>query len=385
MKIRDKATRAIAPVKPAGVSTEAEPHFLFNAKRTNAGRQLPPYYLVYFLLVDLLGFENLGQFEKISWSVPIDFKGRAFLIEHRKFGLGIFAQDLTQDEEAAHEIAIRIQKAVKAAQPFFNWLADNAIASSALNVVNNSSELYERYCYLRDAFQAKEEEKTRRIDEQVVKEGASPGGGTWKHISFPATRLRDESNWLALSAVEAFFSWTEHVFIHLAVLIGHVGKASDVATLAEADWSVKFKCALGVADSKTKVHYDRLLALRQEIRNYAAHGAFGKQGEAFSFHSGAGAVPVLLPHRAGTKKFKLGHGLSFNASEAINVLEEFRRHLWSGTREPAEIYIQQSGLPIILTLAANGTYASAMHSVDDMNELVDHLSEETDRAANMDW
>jgi hypothetical protein len=42
--------------------------------------------VVYFLLVDLLGFKNLGTFEKIAWSVPVDFEGRAFLIEHRKAG-----------------------------------------------------------------------------------------------------------------------------------------------------------------------------------------------------------------------------------------------------------------------------------------------------------
>jgi hypothetical protein len=51
-------TRAISPIKPADASTRAEPNFLFTAKRTIAGRSLPPYYLVYFLLVNLLGFRT---------------------------------------------------------------------------------------------------------------------------------------------------------------------------------------------------------------------------------------------------------------------------------------------------------------------------------------
>jgi hypothetical protein len=46
--------------------TIAAKNFLFTAERTDAGRELPPYYLCYFLLVDLLGFKNLGKFEKIS-------------------------------------------------------------------------------------------------------------------------------------------------------------------------------------------------------------------------------------------------------------------------------------------------------------------------------
>jgi hypothetical protein len=82
--VRQTARRALGPVVPATDQTVADKEFLFKAKRTNAGRALPPYYLFYFLLIDLLGFKNLGKFEKVSWSVPIDFKGRAFLIEHRK-------------------------------------------------------------------------------------------------------------------------------------------------------------------------------------------------------------------------------------------------------------------------------------------------------------
>lgn len=129
-KVRERAAKAIQPIAPATEQTKAEKNFLFDAKRTDAGRNLPPYYLVYFLLVDLLKFKNLGQFEKIAWSVPIDFKGRAFLIEHRKFGLGIFAADLPADESDAEEIAKRIRKTTRSTfkqgllvlvQPYRNW------------------------------------------------------------------------------------------------------------------------------------------------------------------------------------------------------------------------------------------------------------------------
>lgn len=85
--IRQAALRALGPVKSADSNTQASGSFLFTAQRTEASRELPPYYLIYFLLIDLLGFENLGRFEKIAWSIPIDFGGRAFLIEYRKLGV----------------------------------------------------------------------------------------------------------------------------------------------------------------------------------------------------------------------------------------------------------------------------------------------------------
>jgi len=37
-----------------------------------------------------------------------------------------------------YQIVQYIKKAIKAAQPFFDWLADQAVAASAVNVVNNS-------------------------------------------------------------------------------------------------------------------------------------------------------------------------------------------------------------------------------------------------------
>lgn len=37
-------------------------------------------------------------------------------------------------------------------------------------------------------------------------------------------------------------------------------------------------------------------------------------------------------------------------------------HLWSGPRAPAKIYLQESGIPVILTYAVNGRYRTAMQS-----------------------
>lgn len=94
--------------------------------------------------------------------------------------------------------------------------------------------------------------------------------------------------------------------------------------------------------------------MRDELRNYVAHGAFRKQGDAFSFHSGAGAVPVLFPHKLKGRTFTLGSGLAFNLPAALSLTYEFIKVLWSGCRAPARIYIEGSRLPIILTHATDG-------------------------------
>jgi hypothetical protein len=355
------------------------------SKRTKAGRELPPYYLVYFLLVELLGFENLGQFEKIAWSVPVDFNGRAFLIEHRKFGVGVFAHDPETEEKAAREIVSRIKKGVSIASPFFEWLAKEAVAASALNVVNNSDDLYARFAYFREAYRQKADEALLRKDERTLEKGKTPDGGEWTTISIPAVALEREARWLGLATIDSFFSWTEHVFIHIAILNGALKTGADVARLAEKEWSEKFKCALDISELISKQFYDQLLEIRRELRNFAAHCAYGKDGKAFNFHSGAGAVPVLLPHRVGARTFTIGEFLTFNDEAALGVIDKFIEHLWDGPRAPAKLYIQDTHLPVILTRVSDGSYARAMSSVEAMQEFVEYLSREADRAADMDW
>lgn len=377
-QVRDAARRALDQVLPAVESTFADKNFLFNACRSEASRDLPPYYLIYFVLVDLLKFKNLGKFEKISWSVPLDYRGRAFLIEHRKFGVGVFVQNPETDENDEREIVKRVKKAVKAAEPYFDWLAEEALQSSHLNLVNNSASLLHRFAFLKGEYKKKAEEAEARKDEKIVRQGNG-----WTSTSRPVHQLRQEARWLALAAIESFYSWTEHVFIHIAVLRGKVTSGVEVAKLAKADWSEKFRSALDLSDPASKAFYDKLIELRQALRNFVAHGAFGKDGEAFEFHSGA--VPLMLPHRPSKRKVSISERLTFDDATALGTIDDFIRHLWSGERAPAYLYIQESQLPMILTHACDGVYARAMRSIDEMTRFVERLSSEFERAANMDW
>jgi hypothetical protein len=206
-----------------------------------------------------------------------------------------------------------------------------------------------------------------------------------RSVRYPAAWLRREARWFALSAIESFFSWTEHVFIHIAILQGSCLTGEDVANLAKADWAEKFKAALNVATPSNKSYYDQLGIVRRQLRNFVAHGAFGKGGEAFSFHSTAGAVPIILPHRRDRSSFRFGRGVDFVASETISLIHAFIEYLWSGARAPAKIYIQDYELPLVLTKAVDGTYARAMASVQSMTEYAYYEAGMRDRYMDMDF
>ena len=158
-----------------------------------------------------------------------------------------------------------------------------------------------------------------------------------------------------------------------------------MANLAAAEWAVKFKAALDIREPEAKRFYDELTVIRQQLRNFVAHGSFGKQGEAFQFHSGAGAVPLRLPHNQNTRSFRFGRGVDFVDHEAMVLIGKFIEFLWSGDRSPAKTYIQNSGLPLILTMAKDGKYAHAMSSDEDMDDFVHYLGKMMDDHANMDF
>lgn len=380
-EIRRRAQKAIEPLKQVDPNDKAYQQLFMSAKRTDAGRDLPAYYLIYFLLVDLLGFRNNGRWEKTAWSVTVEFQGTPFLIDHRKFGLGIFGMDGLETEATAARVATCLHRAVKAARPYFDWRAEVAASQSRLNIVNRSRDLFEHFDFHLRLYDARSTEAEARKDE-VIKTQIRPCAWT---IRRPSYDLQREARHYAIAAIEGFFSWTEHVFIHIAILRGIISTGREVGDLAKAEWADKYKTALDVTDAADKRFYDELTELRRQLRNFVAHGSFGKDGEALAFHSDAGAVPMLLPHKRTKTAYRFGSGLDFRLAPSIALIKSFTEHLWTGTRLPAKTYIQEYQHPAILTYVADGTYAAAMRSDAAMEEFATFLARRMDDATNMDF
>lgn len=383
-KYKALALQILSPISPIDENTKADGNLMFEAQRSDASYKLKEYYLVYFLFADLLGFQKMGKFEKVAWSFPIDYKGKAFLIEYRKMGIGVFVQDIDTDQMDAEEIVIRINKAIGKIKPFFNHLAQEAVLNSTFNIVNNNRQLYDRFEFLLSLYKAERKKTLKKKGKYKVTQEKTEEFESILYESLYGPHYQ-RSNWLAISCIEAFFSWTEHLFIHLAVINSSLSDGQEVAKLIEAEWKVKFKAAINDQGKDTTRFYNELITIRQQVRNFVAHGAFGKDGNAFFFHSKTGTVPVLMGHNKQRNKFSLYGELTFNEEEVIKLIEEFIKYLWNGDLGPALLYTQEYGMPTILTYAANGVYEKAIQDIDSMREFCDWMGMEMDNAANMDW
>lgn len=382
-KVRVAARLALGEIVPAEIPlSKPDLKGLMFSCETEGGRELPPYYLVYFLLVELLGFPNLGERKNAAWVIPVRFRGRLYGIECRDSGPGIFASspdpdagmDTPPDEEVQRDslkIAALIGQTLSAADPWLIWRAGEAASGSDLNVANNSDWLFARYEFFRDRFRALREEAEERKGERVITKGAVKDGTPYTSVMVPSLKIEREAEWVAQAAMEAFFSWTDHVFIHLSVLQGRLRSGHDVARLAEADWKAKMETALDMSDPETEKYRVLLSSLHAQVRRVAARGGFGREGEALWFHSGAGPAPL---HLTGDQShpLSLAGDAALDPEEAILAIEDFIEHLWSGPREAMQKYVL-SGLPAFLLLAADGTYEKAIRSEDHMARLVGHL------------
>ena len=162
--------------------------------------------------------------------------------------------------------------------------------------MNNNQRLYDRFQYLLTLY------KKERVKYRKNKNNVKTVSKVFKHGSMTSSinlgsQYYQNANYIAISCIEAFFSWTEHLFVHLAVVAENMASGVDITTLIEAEWKTKFKAAIKNNSKEANKFYDELLIVRQQLRNFVAHGAFGKNGNAFQFHSGTGAVPVLMNHK----------------------------------------------------------------------------------------
>jgi hypothetical protein len=364
--LREKVLKAIIPIKKPDEKTRHIENEEFKLKRQSSSLILPEYYLVYFLFVDFLKFQNLGQWEKVAWIIPIDFEGIYYTIEYRKFGIGVFGN--SDDDSNIDEIIKRVKKAVKIAEPYYESIAKLKSEGSELNVINNSISLYNRYLYFLDLYTEKAK----------------------KNVSlrlFEGYRERQQESWLALSAIDSFYSWTEQVFIHIGILKSYLKTGKEVLKFADLDWKSKYKEIIPLKDKNEKLCYDKLSNIKSQLRNFYAHGAFGKTGETFEFHSSTGAVPLKITSKINNRKEYSLHGPEgFQESDALLVIDSFvKTVLWTNGRELAQIYLMESGLPTILSHASDGVYQKAMSGAKEMIDFVHHLSSAFDNAANMDW
>ena len=383
--IKATASAAVRPLKQPRDWPDAD---WMSCTRTKAGEDLPESHLVFAFLVDLLGFKSLRRFEKVLWSIPVELNDTIFFIEHRKFGLGVFGRNVPLAEESAREIVQIINQGIQSLEKseyFECWTRMHSKNDNVI-LINDCALLYDRYRFFCQLFQGKWNE----FEKINSNNGADDAGDPIKSIVayFSSAGPREEAAWLGQAAIDSFFSWTEHVFVHLAILLGKQKvNSGDKCNkfITNGRWGEKYKAVLDFErDIQAREYYDSLTEIR-ELRNFATHGHFGKGRETFWTPTSIGCVPYNVYLAKAKSPWRHNPSVGFTEHNSLQTIEKFIDYLWSDARQPARIILQESCHPTFLKFMRSGEYAKAMESEEGMESLVRCIDNKLDIDENMDF
>ncbi len=355
--------------------TLARNDFLLNPYESEFSSLLPDGDLIYILFINFLEFKNLGRSEKISWSIPIDYQGKLFLLELRKSGLGLFMQDEIDDEKRSKEIICHINKAIKSYKPFLKDIKKNIFNTHEIILNNNFCNLFERYEYFQKSF--------KKIIKEYVLEHRKNKEDVILSLSLYLRPECREAQHIAIAMIYAFFDLTEHLFVLIYAISSKENiDGKEILRILKKNWKEKYIKIFNVEQNKEeKTFFDKLVLIRKELRNFIIHGSFGKNGEEFSFASSIGSVPMSLGCAKNSIRIT---DSAFNIISVAKTLEQFINFLQSGKYQLAYLYVQ-SELPVSLKMHADGTYSNALQAFDNMKNLIDKMYYLREMHNNMDY
>lgn len=346
--IKARAGEAVRPLK--------QPSDWSNLDRTSctvcigAVHGLGEAHFVLALLVDLLGYEYSGRGEKRLWSIPVELNDTNLFIEDGKFGMEILAPNIPFVEDVAREVVNCIDRGIQSVREsvyFEEWIRECAGDDNAI-LASDSILLHDKFLFFREEFQRHWVEFEQCKSQNCIADPANIVGRIEQHSK--CAGIREKAAWIGQSAIDCFFFWTEHIFMHLAVLlereeVNSIGKCNK---LIKNDWKSKYKSVFDTeADEEASLFLHTLTEIR-ESRNFTTHGRFGQRGERLWVPTRRGCFPYnVKSSRSRDPWCRLNDEMGFTERESLQAIERFIEYLWSGARQPARMLLQETPLPLI--------------------------------------
>jgi hypothetical protein len=347
---------------------------------------LPVPGLVLFLLTTVMGMRNLGREEKTAWHVAVGFRGHRVTVANQKFGLRVYVVPVEGSTEPAEQIAKdvvrRLQKAVGILEQ--TLLADHAkqqLDDGYLTIANQAVSLRAMYQHFREG--------ARKAFAESEASPGIPAAGVAVDSLFAAITARLEQSergaWLAIAAVNAYFSALEHEFVLISAFSDLDPAGGALKSFIGDRWSHKLQKLFDLADPETKRMHDALHNIAERYRNPYNHGGFEKQGGALWIHlDGIGAVPARLSDYRHSPHFELFPVQPESFTELCAKLDAVDRWLLDGTYEAAFRWIR-AGLNVAFDPGSRDEYRSLAADAEKLDAALERQLYLADQQANFDW
>lgn len=335
--------------------------------------RLPVPALIRFTLADVLGLTDWGRSEKTAWEIPFVYRGTRCTIAHRKFGvrLSVGVSDEGEARKIADEIVLKLSKAVRVVEMgLLREYGERRVASGDITIVNQFQWLYGMYRHFRESaeasFAARRNENRRE---------PPPGFAALARLLNRALTFDRTGAFNALAAINAYFSYLEHVLVLVLPFSDFDPGTESVTDFIGMRWRDKFKRVFDINGTTAKRLHDRLHEVSETYRNTYGHGGFDKEGGAIYFHvPGLGALPTRLTDVRESPHFELIPVDSIDFEEVCAVFDELDEFLRSSPRSRYGFRYAEAGMDVRFDASARMRFAEAMESVERFTI-----------AMNMDW
>lgn len=329
-----------------------------------------------FLLQHVLGFQNLGRFEKVSWECVFLFRGTPASIAHRKSGVRVYLGGVSRPE--AKRLHRQVWRPLVAAlevleRDFLTAYAQRQLEADAVTVLNQAWRMREMYDYFSEGSQL-----------------AYAGDGRMRERTATGWRILHreiEGSFNTVATVAAYFSWLEHV---LALCLPFVpGRGSTVALswFLRQRWRGKWRVLFDTeVDHEASKALARLGAVADRYRNPFLHGAVNATSGTVGFHlPGCGAISMTLRQEELTPSLYLLPFDQRGFDQARRAFAATDRFLHKHQRTRLAMQWVDAGLDVAYDEASRHAYAAASSSQVAFDTFLRASAEEHDMHANMDW
>ena len=346
---------------------------------------VPSPYIVYIIFVVLKDYSHGGRWEKVAWEIPIQYKGEAFMLSHRKFGFQIQSVDGTLEQaQLAQEAIFKIGKATSVAEDLLQPMIRSQIDLGEITLVNDYHHLRARYEYFRacanEQLAEVREPKIIVDDSLTIHENLNAKFASYNR----GIKRKQRAGYYAMSMIDAYFSLLEHILVLVKPFVHLKGTESSLADFIRSNWGSKFKAIFNTGSNPSANQiYSSLLSIKETYRNPSAHGNFLKQGGSLYVHiPRVGAVPMHM------SKSKDDIRYSFRSEQELadvcSILDAVDAFLESSITSFGMIYVK-SGAEVAYDTQSKKKYAVSMIDKATFEQFVDQVCREIDDNTNMDW
>ncbi len=249
---------------------EPESDYFSKFKNIITGNYNPPAYIVEMLLIRILGFDNYGEMDKVSWHTFLKFKGYSFMVRDYKFGTWtIEGLELNEDVfKIAEEIKAKIIKASK--------LLNKVLYNELKSEVEKGNFYLNNVCHKLSSILEFYKKSVLENLEHLDKLKKNSNLNNFVEILNERTRYENIISICSFSLILSFFSLLEFI---LDVMYAFEQPRIDFFNYRKRSLKERFKLVFDISKNKElKKLYDEIINLKGNYRNPLTHGLTNEVG-----------------------------------------------------------------------------------------------------------